>query len=1319
MKPIITYLIVLLTPLWVLAHDHGSHSIKYQANQGQWKSDLLFYGKTAAMNVYVGEGKFTVQIKDREDFDLLHEAHHGIVPWPNDFHIDLHNIEFELVDAKPSRTEGSEPFEDYVNYFIGNDKSRWAGNVTQYGNVTMYNAYEGIDFRLTSIGDHMKYEFDLAPSANAGDIQFKIKGADALRLDNGQLIIDNSIDVMIDQKPIAWQIIEGERVFINCDYVLQGDTLSFALKNVQPGYKTVIDPTLIFSTFTGSNPTDNWGSTATYDSLGNMYTGGIAITSLGGSMNGYPTTTGAFQTTFQGGPGTGTGYGCDIVISKFNSQGTSLLYSTYLGGNSNEIPHSLVVNSFNQLYVLATTSSSNFPTTTIAYDTSFNSGTAIGTGTGGNSNSVQYPNGSDIVITKFNTGGTGLVGSTFIGGSGNDGINLSDTLQKAYADEYRGEIIVDGNDNCYVATSTGSSNFPITNGFQSSFGGGNTDGVVFKFNANLSNLIWSTFIGGEDPDAAYSVQFDPSLNVFVTGGTKSTDFPTTTGVINPNYKGGTTDGWVAKISNNGQSLLASTFLGTTGYDQSFFVQLDLAGNVYCVGQSLGSYPITPSWVYSVNNSGQFLHKLTNNLQSTVFSTRWGSGNSNINLSLSAFLVNECNHIFVAGWGGTLFGTGASTSGPSTTNGLPTTSNAYQTTTDGSDMYFIVFEDSATGVLFASYFGGSGTGGLEHVDGGTSRFDKQGIIYQAVCAGCGGSNAFPTTSGSYSTTNGSNNCNLGAIKYDLITLTAEADVDGPTEVCVKDSLQFENESFGGSLYLWDFGDGESSDEFEPKHAYNSAGVYDVVLVIYDSVSCVFSDTDSIQVTVIPGPEGLVPTYPPVCPGTPIQLNASGGTDYYWGPVGGLSDPNIANPVATINSSTTYYVTIADSCGTDTVPVPLVVHPNHTDAINDTAICKGLSGTLWASGGSIYQWSPAFFLSNPNQDTTQINADTTTHYTVHITDTFGCERSHDVTVFVEGFFPIVDAWGDTSICKGERIELRADGTSGYEWFPKEPIVDPFINYAIAYPTETTTFVVISTNSCGSAADSVLVTVSHDDVAVSPDTAVCNGDTVHLRANGTLTYEWSGPEFETPVRNQNPDIVPAESGWYVVTGRNLAQCEDMDSLFVEVFDYPTLDLYTNEDTLTGLDPVRLIAQSSGSHIWSSDGFVPCTSCDTMVVYPTSKTTYYVNVYDSNGCHVSDSIQVNPISKIYVPNSFTPDGDGINDWFYVKGHNILDFEIRIVNRWGNEVYRSSDMKSGWNGAKHNKGDQVEIGTYTYTITYTVLPNQEFVKIGAINVIR
>ena len=1271
------------------------------------------------MDIMVGDGRFMLQLRSEEDFQLISDNHHGWAELPDDFMVHFHNIEFELIGANSSRPEGAHMTKDYVNYFLGYDSTRWAGGVRQYAEVKMSEVYDNISFHMSSIGSHLKYEFELLPKADLSNIKLRINGADSLYIQDNQLFIENSVDLLIDQKPIAWQWIEGEQVFVNCQYQLAGDTLGFSVDSYDKNYALIVDPTLIFSSYTGST-TDNWGSTATYDSLGNLYAGGIVV-STSNNMNGYPTTTGAFQTQYQGGGG---GLGTDITVSKFEDDGSSLLYSTYLGGNNNEIPHSLVVNGNNQLYILGTTSSSDFPTTNNAFDGTYNGGSNIAAGTGGNNNSngISYPNGSDIIVAKFNANGTGLIGCTYVGGSGNDGINLSDTLQKAYADEFRGEIIVDGNDNCYVATSTGSTNFPTVNGFQNTYGGGLTDGVVFKFNSNLTSLLWSSYIGGSEADAAYSLQFDPNLNVFATGGTKSTDFPTTNNALNQNYQQGVADGWVSKISNNGQNLLASTYLGTNSYDQSFFVQLDLQGNVYCVGQSLGSYPIGPSWVYSVNNSGQFLHKLTNNLQNTVFSTRWGSGNGSINLSLSAFLVNQCNHIFIAGWGGTLFGTGSVTSGSSTTNGLPTTNNAVQTTTDGSDMYFMVFEDSATSVLFGSYFGGTGNGGREHVDGGTSRFDKKGIIYQAVCAGCNGSNAgtFPTTTGAYATSKGSGaNCNLGAIKYDLVTLESDADIDGPAEVCVNDSINFLNESFGGSLYLWDFGDGNTSDEFEPTHAYTSAGNYEVVLIIYDSVSCIFADTDTIALTVIPGPQAVVPSLPKVCPDTPVQLSASGGDTYAWSPAGPLDDPNIADPIATVELTTTFIVSVTDSCGTDTAHLKLVMFPDETEAMTDTALCQGLSGLLRAEGGVSYSWSPGVYLSSTQAARPLCSPDTTTAYIVTIIDSFQCERDHPVKVFVEGFIPQVKAWGDTSICQGDRVVLNASGTDNYAWSPTDWILDPTIPTTPAYPEESINYVVKTSNSCGAAYDTVKINVSPIELDVFSDTALCYGDSAHLGATGSLIYKWTGPEFELPNYNQFPSILPEESAWYYVTGSNIEKCEKHDSLFVEVYPKPYLNLKTNPDTITGLYNVLLVAESDGHHVWRSDGFIPCDTCDSIQVYPLYLTKYYIDVTDSNSCVSGDSIAVKAISKIYIPSTFTPNGDGINDQLVVSGHNILKYHIAIRDRWGHLVYESQDMTKNWDGTKFNEGYKLPDGVYTFDIRYTVLPDQDLHQTGVISLFK
>src|SRR5690606_21696571 len=240
----------------------------------------------------------------------------------------------------------------------------------------------------------------------------------------------------------------------------------------------IIDPTLIFSTYSGSFA-DNFGFTATYDSKGYLYSGGNVF------ALGYPTTVGAFQVSYGGG-------NIDVAITKYDVTGTNLIYSTYLGGNGSEIPHSLVVNNYDELFVFGTTGSANFPVSANAYDQTFNGGTNItGVGMG-----FVYPNGCDIFITRFNVAGTAIQASTYLGGSGNDGINVAGGLKANYADESRGEIDIDKLNYIYLATTTSSTNFPVSpNAFQTTYGGGTQDGLVAKMDNNLTTVLFASYIG--------------------------------------------------------------------------------------------------------------------------------------------------------------------------------------------------------------------------------------------------------------------------------------------------------------------------------------------------------------------------------------------------------------------------------------------------------------------------------------------------------------------------------------------------------------------------------------------------------------------------------------------------------------------------------------------------------------------------------------------------------------------------------------------------------------------------------------------------------
>ena len=433
-----------------------------------------------------------------------------------------------------------------------------------------------------------------------------------------------------------------------------------------------------------------------------------------------------------------------------------MLYATYLGGTAPDHPHSMVVNSNDQLIVMGTTGSSNFPTQNPVQ--SSNAG-----GSDVTINGYKFEK-SDIFVTRFNTSGTAVLSSTYLGGSGNDGLNTK--IIENYGDAARGEVVVDPTNNIYITASTNSTNFPSTNCTRCS-NAGNQDAVVFKLNASGTSLLWSNYYGSTSADA------DTASNTTMALFSSPVEPKAGTSSISGGFKssyGGNTDGYVAKFNAATGALLQSTYVGTSQYDQSFILDVDKLGNVYAFGQTLGNYPITAGAWGTPQYRKQFIHKISNDLTSSQASTAFGSPSGSLNLVPTAFNVDDCLNILLSGWGG------VTNNGyfPTTVEQLPVSADALQSSSNGSDFYFMVLTKNFGSFKYGSYFGGSTS--AEHVDGGTSRFDERGRIYQAVCAGCGG-NDDPTTPGAFSETNNSSNCNLGVIKLDFETgIEAKAEID---------------------------------------------------------------------------------------------------------------------------------------------------------------------------------------------------------------------------------------------------------------------------------------------------------------------------------------------------------------------------------------------------------------------------------------------------------------------------------------------------------------------------------------------------------------
>lgn len=838
-------------------------------NKGQWPQQVSHQVRLEGGAAFIQNDGFRFVIYDEKDLEPFFHQAHSDEPLTSDGKIRGHAWNLRFINTTSyGYKEGAQPFAGYQNFLIGSDPRKWGKQARLFGEVRWHSIYQGIDMVIhESENGHLEWDFHIAPNADAGQIQFEYDFVEAAA-HGDRLEIKTSVGKFYEYIPKAYQIIKGKELAVACQYIRKEDHFSFTFPNgYDKRYPLVIDPVLTFSTYSGSTA-DNFGFTATYDKQGHLFGGGIVFNT------GYPVTGGAFQTNYSG--------LVDLGITKFTKDGTGLIYSTYIGGHDGETPNSMVVNNRGDLYVFGITGSQDFPVSSNGYQTVHAGGQADIF----SSNGTEFDHGTDIYVVGLDSAGSNLIGGTYLGGTNNDGLNsgshpgINTLLAYNYGDLFRGEVIVDGNSNVYIASCTQSTNFPVTSGAFQSANQGGQDAIVASFNKDLSVLRWSTYLGGTQNDAAYSLKLDANGDVITTGGTISSNFPSTPGANMPSAPGNM-DGFITKLSSNGGSVAASTFVGTFSQDQCYFIEIDNDGNVYVLGLNEGQ--IQPSaGLYSIPNSGQFIAKYTNDLASQAWVTTFGKGDGDPELSPTAFLVDKCYNIYVSGWGGsTNFNSNAL---DWDVTGLPLTADAYQSTTDGSDFYFMVLGPDASTLEYATYFGGPTS--QEHVDGGTSRFDKEGIIYQAVCAGCGSNDDFPTTPGAWSSTNNSFNCNIGVLKFEfqLTEVLADAKTNSDTIGCAPLTVDFINNSTPNLNYDWDFGDGATSQQVTPTHTYTQPGKYKVVLAVYDSSSnCVINDTAYLHIEVFDSATADFTFEPdPVTRGEPVQFTnkSTGSANFFW-------------------------------------------------------------------------------------------------------------------------------------------------------------------------------------------------------------------------------------------------------------------------------------------------------------------------------------------------------------------------------------------------------------------------------------------------------
>ena len=1266
-------------------------------NEGQWDAAVRYKVDLHHGAMFIENNGFTYAFHNASEVYHGHagEEHHK----EEELNITGHAVKSRFLNAGPVVSIEEHDFsEHYRNYFLGKDASRWKSNIKGRGNVQLKELYTGISMDIVSGDATLKYSFLVQPGISPSVIRMQTNGAEKIYLDpEGNLHTKHSFGEIIETAPVAWtQGADGEKKKVNVRFELNENIITYVFPQ---GYDNtqllVIDPSITFSTFTGATA-DNWGFTATPDKYSNVFGAGIVFDT------GYPTTPGVYDPTYNGGA-------FDIGISKFNASGTTLMYSSYIGGSRVETPHSIICNPNGELYIMGATSSIDFPVTDDAYDRRHRGGTTF------TENSLEFTFGSDIFVVRLNEQGNLLLGSTLIGGTGNDGINRG-VLAFNYGDQFRGDITLDNQGNVYVISSTTSTNFPVVNPIQASLQG-TQSAVVFKMNPALTSLLWSSYYGGSGVTCGNSIQVAPDNTVYIAGGTTSSlSMPSG---ANLTFSGGRSDGFVARLSLSSSTVLAGSFIGTAQYDQAYFVQLDRNQKVYVLGQTEGSMPIT-SGKYGIPNSGQFIRKFSPSLSLVEWTTRVGSGSGRAEISPTAFLVSDCYEIYFSGWGGQVNRNNGSAVNSSTRN-FPVTTDAFQATTTGNNFYIGVLEPDAQGLKYGTFMGGGNinSSAYNHVDGGTSRFDKSGRIYHAVCASCGGeANGFTTTPGVYGPRNNSRNCNMAVFKFELNPIeTVVGSIE--TTVCFPGPISFTNITSTGNKFFWDFGDNRTSTSLNPTHTYLQPGTYNVKLIVSDSSNCLSADTLTFVVEV---KELLGEVESPslaVCPGEQVQLHARGGTRYSWSPAGLLNDPSSPDPVATITETTDFQVIISNDCDADTLNIRIEVYGSQIEIIADTNICLGDSLLLYATGGQSYEWSPSTYLDDPLIATPLSVPQQSIIYEVKVMTPEGCEVKKTVNVIVSAGPPVPIIDDSVYLCKGLSTTITVGGATRYEWNNIPGVFPLDSNVVTVNPQESTTYYCNFINACANVLDSIYIEVKEAEVRAYQDTIICPGEHAILRAEGAISYIWSPSGSLNSSVLQEVIAKPAVSTNYHVKGTDEYGC--VDSAAVWVYLYPTPVVQASEDIYAFIgDEIQLGVTNpeQGVYMWDPAEYISCVVC----LYPTGKPDqdmiYTVTYVDTNGCRAKDYVNVYYKPTLYIPNTFTPNGDEHNGVFKVYGGNIGAFRLDIYNRWGEKIYTFHSIHDYWDGSY--KGLVCPDGTYVWKARYTNREETEAYELtGHINLLR
>lgn len=621
----------------MLQNKPYSSPIGFEMNLGQTDADVRFVSRLKDYDLFLTDTEAVISLAANNSCTSLRLSFAG--------------------NSKTTSIIGVNKLTAKANYFNGANPSSWVTDVPLYGKVMYRNVYPGIDAIFYGTGDSLEWDLVISPGADPNNIIVNFDGAEQLSLtDAGDLLISTLAGEVTFRRPFLYQQAGDVKNAVVGQYMFLGNTqIGFLVGDYDASQPLVIDPVVEYASYLGGS-NDDAALQITIDRMGYMY-----IIGETNSIN-FPTAA-PYQALNAGGK--------DVTITKMTPDGSSLVFSTYLGGSGNDSGTGIAVDQSGYIYITGSTTSADFPV----------------------QNPLQAANagGSDIFITKLNPSGSALIFSTYLGGTGNDNAKY---------------LAIDSANNIYVAGYTASVDFPVLHAYQSAFGGGSSDGFIVKLDSSGSTLEYSSYLGGSGEDVATAVAVDTYGSAYITGYSASSDFPVSN-ALQPSNAGGR-DVFVTKLNIVG-TVVYSTYLGGSGTDEANGIAVAWNGAAVITGTTASAnFPVlAANQNVLAGGTDAFVTKLNPDGSSIAFSTYWGGSLNDRSLGIA---IDAVGYIYITG--GTL------------SSDFPVDSPTQPTLAGGEDCFVTMFDPNGL-VTYSSYLGGTNT------DYGTS-IAADAMAYVYVC-----------------------------------------------------------------------------------------------------------------------------------------------------------------------------------------------------------------------------------------------------------------------------------------------------------------------------------------------------------------------------------------------------------------------------------------------------------------------------------------------------------------------------------------------------------------------------------------------------------